>query len=255
MSENLENNEITEDNLLKIDRINIDSINFQDTLNLMDIKKKSESLKIYLDKLKSNAITFSENNELLDLYTKEISGDFGESKAFNDIVSNQDMIFGESSILLFSKIVLNLFQSEHQNKSNLTVIWKLLEKGEIENVLPYLLTIQNPDLLLYYFILIIYNLLYYSSTENKINNIKLVIEEIETRVPLNQSKIYLLKYFSSKFISKILYNMMQKNISVNEIFKREQVKNQYILIEELLLINDDSKEDKLKFIYKIIPLL
>jgi hypothetical protein len=65
------------------------------------------------------------------------------------------MIVGESSILLFSKIVLNLFKSENQTKSNLTDI------------------------------------------------------------------------------SKLLYNLMQKDISVDEIFKREQVKNQYILIEEL----------------------
>ena len=225
-----------------------------DNSNLFINENKRESLKYYLGKLKSNNLTFFESNELLDLYTKEIAGDFGESKAFNDIVSNQDMFFGESSILLFPKIVLNLFQSENQTKSKLTDIWELLEKGEIENVLSYFLTIQNPDLLFYYYILNIYNLLYYSSTENKINNIKLVIEEIETRVPLNQRKIYLLKYFNSKFISKILYNLMQKDISVNEIFKREQVKNQYILIEELLLINDNSQEDKLKFIYKVLPL-
>ncbi len=222
--------------------------------NPNSIEKNSELLKIYLDKLQSNNLTILERNELLNLYTKKIAGDFGESKSFNDFIAQETKMEEESPIILFAKIVLNLFQNENKNISNLRDIWKLIEAGEVEIVLQYFLTIQNPDLLFCYYILIIYNIINFSENEISFNNINLVIKEIEKRVPLTQRKIFTMKYFSPKFISKLLFFLIINDISVKEIFKREKAENQFTLIKELVILTEETNEDIIKFIYKLIPL-
>jgi tetratricopeptide (TPR) repeat protein len=63
------------------------------------------------------------------------------------------------------------------------------------------------------------------------------------------------KYFSTQFLSKLIFKLISIEIDVLEIFKREKEENQYLLIGEILLYIDINSDNKFLYFNKMIHII